>query len=278
MTALPTKCSGPVWIRRSRFALGGILALGTLSAQTLPNKNLVNDLVLANRVLAHEIRVLDAYGHVSVRDTANPGRYYLARAISAGMVTAPDIVEYDLDSKRVGGSSGDGYLERFIHGEIYKARPDVMAVIHAHSPEMIAFGASSVPLRNMIHVGSFINDGVPIFDVRKVGGTADDMLIRNPGLGKALAEALGSRAAIILFGHGVVVTGNSLATAVSNSYFLNMDARVQLDALRLGGTVNYLEREPGAKPPAAGAAGAGANNRAWEYWKRQVAGELTKGR
>jgi ribulose-5-phosphate 4-epimerase/fuculose-1-phosphate aldolase len=169
-----------------------------------------------------EIGVLDAYGHVSVRDPRNPNRYYLSRAISAGMVTAADIIEYDLDSQSIGNNRPDGYLERFIHGEIYKARPDVMAVIHAHSPEMIAFGASSVPLRNMIHTGSFINDGVPVFDVRKFGGTADDMLIRN-------------------------------------------------SAIRLGDTVSYLEREPGAKLPTNVApAGAAANNRAWEYWKRQV--------
>lgn len=234
------------------------------------NKALIDDLVTANKILAHEINVLDAYGHVSVRDTRNPNRYYLSRAISAGMVTAADIIEYDLDSKSIGGERTDGYLERFIHGEIYKARPDVMAVIHAHSPELIAFSESSVPLRNMIHTGSFINDGIPVFDVRKFGGTADDMLIRSPALGKALAGALGDKTAILLFGHGVAVTASTLPTVVSNAYFLNMNARVQEQALRLGGTVNYLEREPGAQPPAGTAAGAAANNRAWEYWKRQV--------
>ena len=255
------------------FAFRISLAQSTGTPKAAPsNRALVDDLVAANRVLAHEIAVLDAYGHVSARDTRNPNHYYLSRAISAGMVTAADIIEYDLDSKPAGGERSDGYLERFIHGEIYKARPDVMAVIHAHSPELIAFGSSSVPLRNMIHTGSFINDGVPVFDVRKVGGTADDMLIRNPALGKSLAQALGNKTAIILFGHGVAVTGPSLPTTVSNAYFLNMNAKIQEEAIRLGGAVSYLEREPGAKPaPNATPAGAAANNRAWEYWKRQVA-------
>jgi ribulose-5-phosphate 4-epimerase/fuculose-1-phosphate aldolase len=262
------------------LALGATIVLRSLLAQTAAspkavsnpsNSALVDDVVIANRVLAHEIGVLDAYGHVSARDPRNHNRYYLSRAISAGMVTASDIIEYDLDSKPVGGERSDGYLERFIHGEIYKARPDVMAVIHAHSPELIAFGSSSVPLRNMIHTGSFINDGVPVFDVRKFGGTADDMLIRNPALGKALAQTLGDKTAIILFGHGVAVTGPTLPTAVSNAYFLNLNARVEEQAIRLGGTVSYLEREPGAKRPSnVEAAGAAANNRAWEYWKRQV--------
>jgi ribulose-5-phosphate 4-epimerase/fuculose-1-phosphate aldolase len=263
------------------FAAASLAAALVLAAQTSlsqkasnspdMDKALINDLVIANRILAHEIGVLDAYGHVSVRETRNHNRYYLSRAISAGMVTAADIVEYDLDSKPVGGERSDGYLERFIHGEIYKARPDVMAVIHAHSPELIAFGASSVPLRNMIHTGSFINDGVPVFDIRKFGGTADDMLIRNAALGKALAQTLGNKTAVILFGHGVAVTGLTLPTAVSNAYFLNMNARVEEQAIRLGGSVNYLEREPGAKPPTDRTpAGAAANNRAWEYWKREV--------
>lgn len=253
-------------------ALAGGAAYRKLGAAPGPaNKTLVEDLVAANHVLANEIAVLDAYGHVSVRDPRNPNHYYLSRAISAGMVTAADIVEYDLDSKPVEAARSDGYLERFIHGEIYKARPDVMAVIHAHSPDLIAFAASSVPLRNMIHTGAFINDGIPIFDVRKFGGTADDMLIRNPTLGRSLATVLGNKTAVLMFGHGVVVTGPSLATAVSNAYFLNMNARIEEQAIRLGGTVSYLEREPGVRPSVDRTpAGAAANNRAWEYWKHRV--------
>jgi len=253
------------------LALAGVAVFRKLDAAPAGSKTLVEDLVAANHVLANEISVLDAYGHVSVRDPRDPNHYYLSRAISAGMVTAGDIIEYDLDSKPVGAGHSDGYLERFIHGEIYKARPDVMAVIHAHSADLIAFAASSVPLRNMIHTGAFINDGIPIFDVRKVGGTADDMLIRNPMLGRSLAGALGKKTAVLMFGHGVAVTGPSLATAVSNAYFLNMNARVEELAIRLGGTVSYLERERGARPSVdTSPAGAAANKRGWEYWKHRV--------
>ncbi|PWU07367.1 MAG: aldolase [Terriglobia bacterium] len=257
------------------LGFAGVIAFQRAGAAPGPaNPALVEDLVAANRILAHEIAVLDAYGHVSARDPRNPNRYYLSRAISAGMVTAADVIEYDLDSKPIDPARSDGYLERFIHGEIYKARPDVMAVIHAHSPELIAFASSSVPLRNMIHTGSFINDGIPIFDVRKFGGNADDMLIRNPALGKSLAQALGSKTAILMFGHGVAITGPTLPTAVSNAYFLNMNARVQEQAVRLGGSVSYLERAPGARPATGTTpAGAAANNRAWEYWKHRVSME-----
>src|ERR1700689_1673615 len=132
----------PIAMQTCRVFVLALIGLSTLSAQTkgkatpaaaMPEKALVDDLVVANRVLAHEIHVLDAYGHVSVHSATNPKRYYLSRALSAGMVKSADIIEYDLDSNPVGGSKGDGYLERFIHGEIYKMRPDVMAVIHAHS-------------------------------------------------------------------------------------------------------------------------------------------------
>ena len=149
--------------------------------------------------------MLDAYGHVSVRSATNPNHYYLSRAISAGMVTADDIIEDDLDSNQVGGSKGDGYSSAS-----FTAKSTRRAGRHGGDP--CAFDGDDrvwrggVPLRNMIHTGSFINDGVPVCDARKFGGTADDMLIRNPALGKALAGALGTKTAVILFGHGVAIT------------------------------------------------------------------------
>ena len=129
---------------------------------------LINELVMANHILANE-GVLDGYGHVSVRSPTDPSRYLLARAGAPGLVTVADITEYDLDSQPVTASSAAGYPERFIHGEIYKARPDVMAVVHCHCPEVIPFGATTVPMRPLYHMGYFIAEGVPVFEIRKPG-------------------------------------------------------------------------------------------------------------
>src|SRR5262245_48219452 len=142
------------------------VALRTTAAQTPSNsqseKALIDDLVLANRMLAsEELGVLDAFGHVSVRSRTNPNRFYISRYVAPGIVTATDIIENDLDSKPVNGQRNDQYQERFLHGEIYKARPDVMAIVHSHTPEVVAFGVSSVALRTG-------DDGdVPIYDIRK---------------------------------------------------------------------------------------------------------------
>ena len=147
------------------------LALPAL-AQTpaVPTRQaLVNELVTANHILANE-GVLDGYGHVSVRSPTDPRRYLLARAGAPGLVTVGDIAEYDLDSQPVTASAAAGYTERFIHGEIYKARPDVMAVVHCHCSEVIPFGSTTVPMRPLYHMGYFIGEGVPVFEIRKSGG------------------------------------------------------------------------------------------------------------
>ena len=149
-------------------------------APTPPNRQaLIDELVIANHILANE-GVLDGYGHVSVRSTQNRDHFFLARAGAPALVTAADIVEYDYDSNPVDGSKTAGYQERFIHGEIYRARPDVMAVIHCHCPEVIPFADTGVPLRPMYHMGYFIGEGVPVFDNR-AGFGLTDMLMRDHG-------------------------------------------------------------------------------------------------
>jgi Class II Aldolase and Adducin N-terminal domain len=140
------------------------------------DSQLIEELVAASRILADQ-GVLDAYGHVSIRHPANPNRYLVSRAMSPADVTAADIMEFDLDSNPVDQRGRSVFLERFIHGEIYKARPDVNAVIHSHSPGVIPFGITNVPLRPVMHTAAFLYVGVPVFEIRDAGGTTD-LLVR----------------------------------------------------------------------------------------------------
>ncbi|HEY4364545.1 MAG TPA: class II aldolase/adducin family protein [Bryobacteraceae bacterium] len=240
---------------------------GILSAQTAKRpavRTIVQELVLANRILSNE-GVVDAYGHVSVRDDRNPNHYFLARHVAAGLVTAADIVEYDLDTNPIGGPRSDGYSERFIHGEIYKARPDVMAIVHFHAPELIPFGVSNIPLRPVFHMAAFLGEGVPVFEIRTAGGVTD-MLIRTPALGRALAETLSDKPAALMRGHGAVVTAGSLHAVVGRAYYMKMNAKLQQDAILLsGGKVTYLESEEAKK-----AAPQDGFERAWDLWKHRV--------
>lgn len=238
-----------------------------LTAQPAPKKPavpaLVQELVIANHILANE-GVLDAYGHVSVRDPADPKHFWLARHMAAGTVTASDIIQYDLDSKPVNGDPATGYTERFIHGEIYRARPDVMAIVHCHSADLIPFGVSSVPLRPVYHMAGFLEEPVPIFDIRAAAGLTD-MLIRTPELGKALAQALGSKPAALMRGHGAVVVAPSLHVVAGRAYYMNLNARLELQAIALGGSVTYLDPVEAEK-----AGGQDGFERAWDYWKSRL--------
>jgi HCOMODA/2-hydroxy-3-carboxy-muconic semialdehyde decarboxylase len=232
-----------------------------------PDPMLVEDLVAANRILADQ-NVVDGYGHVSVRHDQDSRRYLLSRSRAPELVAAADIMEYDLDSEPVDPQGRTSYLERFIHGEIYKHRPDVAAVVHSHSPSVIPFGVTGVPLRPLYHMSAFLWDGVPVFEIRNAGGMTD-MLVRSPDLGRALAETLGSRSAALMRGHGAVVVGASLPIVVFRSVYLEMNARLQAQALALGGPITYLADEEGRKA----AANVGATvQRPWELWKRKALG------
>lgn len=243
----------------------------------------IADLVLANRMLAsQELGVLDAEGHVSVRNPANPNHYFITRYVSAGAATAADVIENDLDSKPVAGERNDQYQERFMHGEVYKARPDVMAIVHAHTPELLAFAQSATPLRPVVNSGTFIGPGLPLFDIRKFNGGTQQRIVTTPALGHALATVLADNPAVLMQGHGVLVVDSSLPGVVSRAYGLRMNARIQQRAIALGGTVTYLETPratvnptPRAPTPASssGRGGGAGGDRAWDYWKRLVSGQ-----
>jgi ribulose-5-phosphate 4-epimerase/fuculose-1-phosphate aldolase len=239
-----------------------VLALTQAPAAKVPQA-LIDDLVLANHILANE-GVLDGYGHVSVRNPADPNRYFLARAGAPALVMANDISEYDLDSQPVTNASGTGYLERFIHGQIYKLRPDVAAVIHCHCPDVIPFAATLVPMQPMYHMGYFIAEGVPVWDIRRAGGT--DMLVRNNQLGRSLAETLGHGSAALMRGHGAAVVATSLHLVVGKAYYLNLNARLQLQAMQLGaGKVTYLNPEEAKNSSV-------DYERSWDFWKSRLPG------
>jgi len=234
------------------------------TAKDGPDPAQVADLVLADHILANE-GVLDAWGHVSVRDARNPNRFLLSRAVPPALVTAADILEYDLDSKPLQETGAASYLERFIHGEIYKARPDVMAVVHSHAPEVIPFTVTSVPLRPMIHMAGFMPQTVPVFEIRKVAGMTD-MLIGSNQLGRELAQTLGDKSMVLLRGHGAVVVGPGLHIVTGRAYYMTVNAKAELQAISIsGGKVTYLAPEEADK-----ASGQGGFERGWEYWKWKV--------
>ena len=223
------------------------------------------DLVLANRILFDQ-GVVDGFGHVSARNPKDPNRYFLSRSLAPALVTEADILEFTLDSEPTDQRGRALYTERFIHGEIYKRRPDVKAVVHSHSPSVIPFGISIVPLRPVYHMSSFLGTGAPVFEIRKVSGMTD-MLVRTNEQGRALAETLADKAVALMRGHGSVAVGETLPQAVYRGVYTELNARLQAEALRLGGPLTYLEPEEAEKATATNNA---ALSRAWELWKRRV--------
>src|SRR5712691_2433366 len=231
-----------------------------------PDPKLVEDLVAANRILVDQ-SVLDGYGHVSVRHDRDPNRYLMSRSLAPELVTAADIMEYDLDSTPVDPRGRTSYLERFIHGEIYRVRPDVRAIVHNHSPSVIPFGVTGVPLRPLYHMSAFLSAGVPVFDIRQASGGMTDMLVRTPALGQALARTLGTRPVALMRGHGAVVVGASLPLVVFRSVYTEVNARLQSQAMALGGQVTYLDPE---EARLAEASVSGTAPRPWELWKKKA--------
>ena len=210
-------------------------------AQTQFPAPLIEDLVAANRILADQ-GVLDGFGHVSVRNPANPNRFLMSRSLAPALVQASDIMEYDVDGNAVDAQGRASFLERFIHSEIYKARPDVNAIIHSHAPALIPFGITQTPMRPVYHMPGFLHAGVPIFDIRRIAGMTN-MLVGNNQLGKALAETLGSAPMVLMRGHGNVVVGPEVSLAVYRAVYAQVNAQLQAQAIALGGPVTYLDPE-----------------------------------
>ncbi|HSV17696.1 MAG TPA: class II aldolase/adducin family protein [Casimicrobiaceae bacterium] len=225
-----------------------------------------SDIAVANRILVRQ-GVVDAFGHVSARHPARPDRFLLARNMAPASVTADDVLEFELDGTPVEPNGPKVYLERFIHGEILRARPDVMAVVHTHSPAVIPFSVvRSVPLRAVAHMGSFLGEQTPVFEIRDTAGDASDLLIRDNALGRALAQSLGNRPAVLMRGHGITLVGSTLREAVFRAVYSEFNARIQAEALRLG-PVTFMT---GGEAAASAATNASQIDRAWNVWKAQA--------
>jgi len=229
-----------------------------------PDLALIDKLVLANRILYRQ-GVVDGFGHVSVRHDRSAGHFLLARNMAPGLVRREDIITFDLDGAALDAAGRRVYLERFIHGEIYRARPDVQSVVHSHSPNVIPFGVTGTSLQPVFHMSGFLAEGSALFEIRDVAGDTD-MLISNASLGVALAAALGARSTVLMRGHGSTVVGASLEQAVYRAIYAEVNARLQTQAKQLG-DVTYLNANEAAK--------AAATNdtqlpRVWDLWTREI--------
>jgi HCOMODA/2-hydroxy-3-carboxy-muconic semialdehyde decarboxylase len=225
----------------------------------------LQDLAAASRILADQ-GVFDAAGHVSMRHPANSERFLMSRSLAPALVTADDIMEFTLDCEPCDARGRTAFIERYLHGEIYRARPDVMGVAHGHSPAVVPFGLVSTPMRATYHNAAFLAYGVPVFDIRDTFG-ATDIVINSSARGAALARALADKAVVLLRAHGFVAVGPSLQAAVFRAIFTEVSARVQLQAEALGGPLAALDDEEGRKADAINLATVG---RSWEFWKRRV--------
>jgi len=248
---------------RRRFVLAAGASMALPALVRIQNRTaLIEDVIAANHILYSQ-GIVDAFGHVSVRLSAN--RFLLSRSIAPAQVTPADIMEWDLDANPATADKRAGYRERFIHSEIFRARPEVMSVVHCHAASLIPFGITGVPLRPVYHNSSFIGEGVPVFEIRATAGETD-MLVGTPELGRALARTLGNKPAALMRGHGAVIVGRSLEESVARSVYLEVNARVQAQAMAMGERITYLSDEEVKLR-----SGANEYSRAWELWKSQAA-------
>ena len=233
---------------------------------------LIEDLVAANHILYHH-GIVDGYGHASLRHPANPDCFLMAAAISPGRVREGDIIELDLDGNQLAQGGRPVYSERFIHAEIYRARTDVNAVIHSHSPAVIPFGVTDVPLRPIVHNAPFLHPGVPVFNTHHVP-EAKTPLVNTPGIGKALVATLGQNTVVLMRGHGNTVVGPDLRETVSRAIYTEVNARLLLQTLSLGRPVDYLDsdeaQEMMSRAVNPGHGSSHGVDRVWQMWVDEV--------
>jgi HCOMODA/2-hydroxy-3-carboxy-muconic semialdehyde decarboxylase len=233
-----------------------------LSSAGPVDATLIENLVVASRILAHH-GVLDAWGHVSMRHPGNPQRYLMSRARAPAMVSIDDIMEFDLDSNPVDQRDRRCFLERFIHGCAYKARPDVNAVVHSHSPTVVPFSVTDQPLRAISSVASFLACGCPVFDFHNVSQTKG-LLITNNEQGATLAKVLGDKPVALMRGHGNLVVASDIPRVVHRALYTEINAKQLATALSFGRPIKYIAEDEMLDPQRLGDS--------WDVWKNEAMG------
>jgi HCOMODA/2-hydroxy-3-carboxy-muconic semialdehyde decarboxylase len=230
-----------------------------------PDASILDDLVAANRILYHK-GIVDGLGHISVRHDKDPNLYIMAAEKAPGLVNREDLAVYNLDSIAQTLKDRRPYNERFIHGEIYKARPDIQSIIHCHTPSLVTFCVCHAPLRPLYHMSGFLGGGVARFEIREFAAEATDMLVSSPHLGASLAKQLGDKQIILMRGHGATMAGQSIRHSVYRAIYAALNATMQMDAMRMG-EVAFLSDEEAMK-------GMDINDRfvdrSWALWKLEA--------
>jgi HCOMODA/2-hydroxy-3-carboxy-muconic semialdehyde decarboxylase len=232
--------------------------------------DVLRDLVIGNRVLSNE-GVVDAYGHISARDPESPQRFFLSRSLAPEFVDLADIIEFGPDGEPAGRESRPLYIERFIHSAIYAARPDVMAVVHAHAEDVLPFGISQRPLVPVIHSGAFIGGEVPVWDIADRFGDETNLLVTNGEQGADLAGKLGGNNVVLMRGHGFAAAAGSIVDVVRMSIYLPRNARALIKALQMGAVKPLSQGEIGARSRGGGYRPDSPETwRAWQYWAHRA--------
>jgi HCOMODA/2-hydroxy-3-carboxy-muconic semialdehyde decarboxylase len=232
----------------------------SLQSTRSAEKAAIEDLVVASRILAQH-GILDAWGHVSIRHPLNPERYLLSRAHAAALVSVEDIMEFDLDSNPIDQRGRHMFLERFIHGQAYRARSDVNAVVHSHSPTMIPFSVTGEPLKAISHIASFLVDEVPVWEIRDVGIT-QGLLVTNNTQGKSLAKTLGQGPVALMRGHGNLVVAPDIKRAVQRALYTEINAQQLTTALSFKRPISFIAPDESQDPKRL--------DDAWELWKSEA--------
>lgn len=232
---------------------------------TQETKTLIDELVMANKILYNE-GVVDGFGHISARHPSAKDRFFIAKSMAPGLVSANDILECDFEGVIHDPQQRKSYVERFIHSEIYKARPDVQAVVHSHSMSVIPFGVTSQRLRPICHMSGFLGAQTPIYEIRHTIGESSDLLINSQTLGRSLAQTLGSSTVALMRGHGSVAVGNSIKQVVYRAIYTELNAKLQLESMKIG-TIEFLSE---GEAQATAAMADVHLDRPWALWREKV--------